>query len=101
MLLGPSVDQPALLPQRLLPAHVVVAAKMLGVLHLVADIGRQVGAHEGPHLVGEFAFFRRESEVHGTLPGGVLIGPEFSGEAASDKRTRTGSRLVTPRRGTN
>jgi len=57
MLLGPGVDQPALLPERLLPAHIVVAAEMLGVLHLVADIGRQVGAHESPHLVGELAFF--------------------------------------------
>ena len=74
--------------------------EMLAIFHLVADVGRQVAAHEGPDLVGELAFFWRESEVHGALPGGVLIGPEFSGEAASDKRREIGWRLSTPRSGT-
>ena len=44
MLLGPGVDQPALLPERLLPAHVVVADEVLAVPDLVADVGGQVGA---------------------------------------------------------
>jgi hypothetical protein len=66
--LGPGVDQPALFPERLLPAHVVVAAEVLAVLHLVAHIGRQIGFHESPHLGGELLLFRGECEIHRSLP---------------------------------
>src|SRR5581483_5395116 len=76
VLLGPGVNEPALLPERLLPAHVVVAAQMLAVLHLVADVGRQIGLHEGAYLVGEFLLFGRESEIHRSLTS-VLIWSEF------------------------
>jgi hypothetical protein len=43
VLLRPRIDQPALLPERLLPTHIVVADQVLAVLHLVAHVGRQIG----------------------------------------------------------
>src|SRR5262249_6287799 len=85
------------LPERLLPAHVVVAAEMLAVLHLVAHIGRQVGLHEGAHLGCEFLFLGGESEIHGPLPKTACYWPA---SLAAERVGTTGLRLEPPRRGT-
>jgi hypothetical protein len=71
--LGPAVAQPALLAKDLGPALHVVAGQVQGVVHLVRDLLRKVGAHPGADLLAELLFFRGECKVHGMSPEQSLI----------------------------
>src|SRR6185369_9203941 len=68
VLARPGVGQPALLPERLLPHDVVVAIVVPAGEGLLARRGRQRGAGEGTHLVGERLVLGLQRKVHDVPP---------------------------------
>src|SRR5262249_31291373 len=62
--LGPARRHPAFLVEDLLPARVVVLAEVKALLDLVLDVGRELVADEGAHLLAEGAQLGRKIEIH-------------------------------------
>jgi hypothetical protein len=62
--LGPAEGQPALLAKDPGPALHVGARKPQGVVHLVGNFGRQVGADPGANLFAKGLLFGGECEIH-------------------------------------
>src|SRR5262249_16729957 len=74
VLLGPSIGEPALAAERLLPRHVIVAVVMLAGEGLGPGRRREVLAREGTDLVGEGLVLGFQSEVHASFLSVVPTG---------------------------
>ena len=56
--------EPAFFAEDFGPALHVVAAQTQGVVHLVRNVGGQVGVNPGANVFAECLFFGGESEIH-------------------------------------
>ncbi len=63
-LLRPGHRCPAALVEDALPSHGVLLARTVAETHALADLGGQVVADEGAHLVAECLFLRGKAQVH-------------------------------------
>src|SRR6202040_1906002 len=81
---GPTHPAPAALVQGALPRQIVLAAQLVAVEHLVADVGMQLLAQEAAHLFPERLLFSGKFKAHGRRRGSwwdlVFCSTEFNSE---------------------